>query len=74
MLDDCLPWHTRHPYGDHRFRVTFKGDIFPHLPLGKHGKGRKTGRAEIEMGYIRQLATHFKITACAHKHFSQIKP
>ena len=74
MLDECLRGHQRRDHGDHHWRVTMPGfESFPYLPLGKHGKGRRTGRAEIELGYIRQLARHFKISACANKHFPQIK-
>jgi hypothetical protein len=68
MLDDCLPGYTKHEHGDHKWAVKCPGhETFPRLPTGQHGRARNTGRAEVEIGHVRQLAKHFKIFACAKK-------
>jgi hypothetical protein len=65
MLDACAPGHHREEHGDHKWDVRFGARRFPRLPVGAHGRGRHTGRAEIYIGHIRKLVRTLEITECA---------
>lgn len=73
MLKACLPDYTAERH-DHSFTVRAPGhEPYPSLPLGKHGRSRESGRAEVELGHVRQLARHFKILDCGRKYIPLIK-
>lgn len=73
MLDDCAAGNTKHDH-DHSWCIRWRGLTYPDLPLGQHGRGRTTGRAEIQLGHVRQLARQFGIEECAGQHFPSIAP
>ena len=73
MLDECAPGHSRIPT-DHHYCARYKGREFPTLPLGEHGKGRKSGRNEIKVGHLRQLVRQLVIDPeCARRVVPRLK-
>jgi hypothetical protein len=68
LLDDCAPGHKR-TETPHYWRIEFNGLTFASLPLGDHGRGRHSGRAEIQAGKVRHMIRALQIDAkCASKH------
>lgn len=67
MLDICAPGYTKRVWGDHYWCLKWGTHTFPRMPLGRHGKSRDTGRAEVPLKHVRQLVTQFQIAACAAK-------
>jgi hypothetical protein len=72
MLDDCAPGYARASH-DHTWDIRWQNKRFPRLPLGRHGRARKTERAEVELGQVRQLVRQFRIIECARKHIPALK-
>ena len=70
MLRACAPGAVLQP-GKHKIRILWGGKTFPNLPKGEHGK--RPGRAEIELGHVRDLATFFGILECAKQHLEILK-
>jgi hypothetical protein len=72
MLDDCAPGNTRKQY-THSWKIEWKRHCFPRLPLGAHGRRRRTNQAEIELGHVRQMARQFGIVDCARRFIPQLQ-
>ena len=66
MLDHCAPgWKRKET--PHFYRVTWKAQTYSALPKGGHGK--KKGRAEVEVGHIRQMIRQLGVDPdCARKY------
>ena len=64
MLKSCAPGHIV-KYREHNIAVFYDGLVYPSIPRGKHGK---RDNPTIQIGHIKSLVTHLKITAdCANK-------
>jgi hypothetical protein len=61
MLDRCAPGDTREDKTHHQC-VRSAGRTFPRLPLVAHGRRRFPS---VEVGFVRQMARHLGIGACA---------
>lgn len=72
LLDACAPGYKKYPHGDHKWDVHFGTKRFPRLPLGGHGRKRKVGRADVELGHMRAMCRQFGITECVAKLCPQI--
>jgi hypothetical protein len=59
MLSKCAPGHSRIPK-KHPVWVAYRGKTFRALPRGEHG-----GKSEVGRGWVRKLARHLSILACA---------
>lgn len=71
MLDACAPGHRVKERG-HNFCVYYKDAAYPSLPTGEHGK--KAGRAEIEVGKIRQMIRQLGIDLeCAKQYIGVLQ-
>jgi hypothetical protein len=62
MLKKCAPGHT-FLETDHHFRISYKGEVFPSLPNGEHGK--RSMRAEIQKGVVKKMVRVLGIRDCA---------
>jgi hypothetical protein len=72
MLDVCAPGYTTLEH-DHSWDICWETFRFPRLPLGRHGRSRQTGRAEVQPGHVRQLVRQFGIVECAKKLIPALK-
>jgi hypothetical protein len=72
MLAKCAPGYVATPH-DHSWDVRWRELRYPFLPLGRHGRSRQTGRAEVEVGHVRQMARMFGIFECAAEEIHSLK-
>ncbi len=72
MLNVCAPGYTAQDH-THYWTVRWQAKTYPRLPLGGHGKRRRTGRAEIELGHVRRLVRFLAIETCAQEQIPQLK-
>lgn len=64
MLDQCARGYT-YTERDHNICIRYAGRTFPSLPTGEHGK--RPGRAEIQVGHVKQMARQLGILDCAKR-------
>jgi hypothetical protein len=63
MLDRCAPGHVRRQ-GKHHWIVSYNGRTYHTLPLGPHGR---RVNPDVAAGYVRSMARHLGIEACARQ-------
>ncbi len=68
MLETCAPGYGRRE-GEHAHIVTYQGKTYRSLPLGRHGRRKNP---PIESGFVRSMARHLGIEACARRRVPQI--
>lgn len=59
MLNECAPGHTI-TETDHYFCIRYNGRTYPSFPKKKL----------VDVGHVRKMARHLKITDCAKTHLS----
>ncbi len=74
MLDECALEHEWHEK-THHYHIKWKDKaVYPSLPKGDHSKrGKRAGRAEIEIGHVRKMVRFLEIDIdCANRMISQL--
>lgn len=68
MLDACAEGHSR-SVGDHYWRVTYAGLVYPTLPTGAKSDKRKM----ISALHVAKMVRALRVPAdCARKHLAQL--
>ena len=72
MLEECAEGYELREK-THRYWVLYKEKIFRGLPKGSHSdRGKRSGRAKIEIGHLRSMVRLFEIEECAKRVIEQI--
>jgi hypothetical protein len=70
MLDGCAPGHTR-KLREHNYLISFRGEFYPSLPVGEHGKRENPS---IQIGKVKQMVRLLELDLeCVKRFLPQLK-